>query len=456
LVLMTEMKNNFSKKILNSVFTKLLAVLLITGLLINLSVAVFFMKTFEFSDSDKVPFKEYLNHYTASLIREMGNPPDLDRAREITRRIPVEIRYEGKDFNWSTTRDFPNTSRLLLHKKPGKEKIRILRHHKDFFIVVRHDPGYFIFKLKPMFGHGGLDEKYVPALLLFLTVILAGAYLVIRRILKPISALTGGVKQVSDGNLDYRVVCKKKDELGELAESFNEMTARIAEMLHTKERLLLDVSHELRSPITRMKVALEFLPEGKARENIREDILELEKMVSEILETARLKTEYGHLNLNNVDLAKLIKEIAGFFKDTPPGVHVEATPSSAGMPAEEGVASKVTLRIDEDRIRSVLRNTISNAVKYSENSKKPVNVCIEAKDDYTVIIIRDFGPGIPAEELPFIFEPFYRIDKSRSKHTGGYGLGLSLCKTIMEAHGGKIEIESKPQKGTKVSLFFPA
>ena len=95
------------------------------------------------------------------------------------------------------------------------------------------------------------------------------------------------------------------------------------------------------------------------------------------------------------------------------------------------------------------------SVKYSQPDSEPVRIGLKKQDPYVILYIEDNGIGIPQEELPFIFEPFYRVDKSRSRHTGGYGLGLSLCKTIMEAHGGKIEIDSAPGKGTTVSLFFP-
>ena len=100
-------------------------------------------------------------------------------------------------------------------------------------------------------------------------------------------------------------------------------------------------------------------------------------------------------------------------------------------------------------------NILTNAVRFSDPDDKPVMISVIKQADFTVVRILDHGIGIPSDELPFIFEPFYRVDKSRSKDTGGYGLGLSLCKTIMEAHGGKIELESQPGVGTTVSLFFP-
>jgi signal transduction histidine kinase len=102
----------------------------------------------------------------------------------------------------------------------------------------------------------------------------------------------------------------------------------------------------------------------------------------------------------------------------------------------------------------VLKNVLDNAVKYSFKTSQPVEISMEFRHPCWMIQIRDHGVGIPEDELPYIFEPFYRVDKSRSKDTGGYGLGLSLCKTVMEAHQGKIEVESSPDRGTAVSLFF--
>ena len=106
-------------------------------------------------------------------------------------------------------------------------------------------------------------------------------------------------------------------------------------------------------------------------------------------------------------------------------------------------------------MKTVLRNILNNAVKYSPDHSEPINVSLGKKSSYAVICVEDNGIGIPDEHLPFIFEPFFRTDKSRSKKTGGYGLGLSLCKTIMEAHGGRIEIESVPNEGTRVCLYVP-
>ena len=214
-------------------------------------------------------------------------------------------------------------------------------------------------------------------------------------------------------------------------------------MLHTKEQLLLDVSHELRSPLTRVKVALEFLPEGKARNSIAEDIAEMEKMINEILETARMHHLHADLKLQPTDLVATLKEILPDYQELPPGVRFDDFPRA------------LVINIDPGQIKTVFKNIISNAIKFSDAACDSVQISVKSEPHHAVVQIADSGIGIPVEELTFIFEPFYRVDKSRSKDTGGYGLGLSLCKTIMEAHGGKIEITSQPGEGTTVSLFFP-
>jgi signal transduction histidine kinase len=271
---------------------------------------------------------------------------------------------------------------------------------------------------------------------------LVGAYFSIKRILEPIKLLTKGVDEISKGNLKHQISVTKKDELGELANSFNSMTKIINEMIRSKEQLLLDVSHELRSPLTRIKVAMEFLPDGKAKESISEDISEMEKMITEILETERLNSNYGKLNLEIYNISEIIKEVSEDFKDRQPGIKLIDIPK------------QVLLNIDVNRIKTVFNNILGNSLKYSKNQNQPIEISLSEQEKEIKIQIRDYGVGIPEKDLPFIFEPFYRVDRSRSKDTGGYGLGMSLCKKIMDAHGGKIEIKSSVNKGTTVELTF--
>jgi signal transduction histidine kinase len=169
----------------------------------------------------------------------------------------------------------------------------------------------------------------------------------------------------------------------------------------------------------------------------------MEKMINEILETARMHHLHGNLRLELMPLADLIENVITEFEKQPPGVRAEKLP--------EGCIVKV----DPEQIKTVFQNILTNALKFSRPDSEAIRIRLERRSPEIIVQITDFGIGIPEDELSFVFEPFYRVDKSRTKDTGGFGLGLSLCKTIMEAHGGRIEIESELNTGTTVTLYFP-
>ena len=195
------------------------------------------------------------------------------------------------------------------------------------------------------------------------------------------------------------------------------MTQRIEEMLKSKEQLMLDVSHELRLPLTRMKVALEFLPDSAAKTNITTDINEMEVMVTAMLDTAKRHHVYSRLNWQTISMTVLLEQVVAEFADKGPGVRLESSTAPAA-----------SLQVDPDRIKTVLRNVIDNAVKYSLSRSEPVVVALDSTDSHVIISVADDGMGMAPEELAHIFEPFYRIDKSRAKTTAGFGLGLSLSR----------------------------
>ena len=313
-----------------------------------------------------------------------------------------------------------------------------------YFVKVRHGDGELLFQA--VRGRAAVDEiqKVLLILICLFTLVLVLAYFAIRWILKPIRWLTEGVNQVGDGHLDHRVPEKRADEFRDLAEAFNDMVARISKAMHSREQLLLDVSHELRSPLTRLKIGLEMLPAGPKKESLQEDILEMEKMITDILDAARMQHNAGSLNRQNVDLAALVEALLPDFKERPPGIKVSGGLAETWIPA------------DREKAGIALKNVIDNALKYSAKGLEPVEVSLTREPGKALVIIRDKGIGIPVEDQPYIFEPFYRADKSRTRKTGGFGLGLSMCNTIMAAHGGSIGLTSVVNQGTTVILTFPA
>jgi signal transduction histidine kinase len=435
-----EMRENWLNKIFRSVFTKLLIVILLTGVAVNLVVGGFFWMH---RSAALRPLHKNILQYASYIISDLGTPPSLNRARQVAAKASLQIYFEGPNQSWATADEVYDFQKAHWRSWSKKPEIRVGRYHGHHFVEIDHESGRFVFGLDKSFELDPERIRLVAILLSLLTLIFVGAFLSIRWILKPVRWLGEGVREVGQGNLKHRVPVQRSDELRDLAEAFNDMTDRIRSMLHTKEQLLLDVSHELRSPLTRVKVALEFLPEGKARDSITDDVSEMEKMINEILETARRHHLHGDLKLQPTDLVSLLEGILPDYQNQPPGVQVDEFPET------------LIINIDPGQIKTVFKNIIANGLKFSDADSDPVRISLKSQPRQTVVQVIDNGIGIPEEELSFIFEPFYRVDKSRSKDTGGYGLGLSLCKTIMEAHNGKIEITSKPGEGTTVSLVFP-
>lgn len=431
-------------KVIRSVFVRILVVFLLSGFCTILIIGGFFHHVFESTQRDALvkSILQYVNY----VAQDLGTPPSLERANEISAHSALQIRYSGPDGSWTTFEKVPMLKDIHdLQTWQHSPLIRGREDHGQFTLVVPRGKGVFVFVLlSEKVMQAQQWERWLFPLVFLLVAALFVTYLAIRRILRPLRHLTDGVRLIGEGHLDHQVQGGGSTEFDELADAFNAMTSRIRTMLHAREQLLLDVSHELRSPLTRMKVALEMLPDGRLREDMRNDIREMEIMVSEILEEARLRKASWELRCEDIPARSMLDEVVDLYRVQAPGVLVEHIPRDASIHG------------DAVLVKIALGNVISNAVKYSPADGEPVRVSLTQEEKFAKIRVRDRGEGIPAEDLRYIFEPFYRVDKSRSKRTGGYGLGLSLCRTIMEAHQGAIEVESALGSGTTITLVFPA
>ncbi|UCH21400.1 MAG: HAMP domain-containing histidine kinase [Deltaproteobacteria bacterium] len=431
---------NWMNKLIKSVFTKLLVVIVLTGFCINLLLLGFF---FAFRKITMASYDQMIVQYVDYLIDDLGTPPSVERARRISRQSLLSIRYQSPELSWSTS-DNPLPEDISNYRFwHESSNIRAGSYRGRHFIMVSRGDGKFTFELTRFVPHDKRITWLIAVLFALLALAFFIAHLMIRWILRPVKWLNEGVQQVSGGNLDHRIPEERRDEFRDLAAAFNTMTDRIRDMLHAKEQLLLDVSHELRTPITRMKVALEMITESRLKDNIAEDLAEMEDMVSEILDTARSSKTNHYMIWEPIDIGNLIQKFVSEYAQRPPGVKVIDIPET------------VELAGDPEKVKILLRNILDNAIKYSNNDSRPVSISVNHQTSHVVIKIEDKGIGIPREVLPYIFEPFYRVDKSRSRNTGGYGLGLSMCKTIMDAHNGKIQVDSTLNIGTTVSLLFP-
>ena len=427
-------------KFFSSLFFKLMVIILIAGIGINLSI-IFFFGAFRHHIASS--YQPHLARYIEYLLNDIGNPPDRDRARRLASETDMIIAFEGQGLSWSTA-DHPVTiPRDRVRIRHRDERLELGRYRGAQVVYAHQDDGLLTFYLP----HQPDAERKIKViglgLLLYISALLVGAYLAIRWVLKPLQWLKQGVEQVGRGDLSHRVPLKRSDELRDLAKAFNTMAERLQQLIRSKEQLLLDVSHELRSPITRMKVALAMMPETHDRISLEEDLRELEEKITELLDTARALNVEAALNIEATDLADLIRLTAKQFYGGRPSVQVAQ------------LANVGSVHIDRDRIGKALRNILENAQKYSPDDSAPVAVSMRSIPDAVAVTVRDSGVGIPAEDIDFIFEPFYRVDKARSPRTEGYGLGLSLAKAIIEAHGGRIEVHSTLGQGTEVVILLP-
>jgi signal transduction histidine kinase len=425
-----------------SLFLKLVLVYTGTMVVLMLTIGVIFHLTFDRQQLLETPLGKHIQKYVDYLADELGSPPQYDKALLLAQELGVQIRVSTPEEEWATDASVPSTTVLTDRAADATQPQRFGRYRDHFFaILARQNTRYtFLFPREP-FRRG--NRRALVWLVTVIGLILGGSYLVVRWLFRPLHWLNNGVREIARGNFAYEVPVRSADELGRLTASFNHMTTQVRQMVQAREQLLLDVSHELRSPLTRMKVALEFVKDQPVREQLQQDTREIETMVTELLEAERLSSNHGGLMKTEIDLVRLLQDMVDMYQGRQPVVQLVSTPDT------------LLLQVDADRLRIALRNVIDNALKYSPATGPPVEIRVQRDATAVRISIRDHGPGISAEDQARVFEPFYRVDKSRGRDTGGYGLGLSLTKKIMTAHGGDILLTSEPGKGSTFTLQLP-
>jgi two-component system, OmpR family, sensor kinase len=285
-----------------------------------------------------------------------------------------------------------------------------------------------------------------------------GAFLTARWIVRPLEQLSRAARALGEGDLRARAGLARGDEVGEVSRTFDEMADRVERLIRAEKELLANVSHELRTPLARIRVALDLAEEGDAqaaREALSEinvDLGELEGLLEDVFTTARMQTEENKatpsalaLHLVDVDPAQIVHRSLERFRARHPERPIEVAIES-GLPL---------LRVDPVLVRRVIDNLLENAHKYSPDATRSIDLDAHAEGDRVDLEVRDRGLGIPPEDLPYVFVPFFRGERSRSRGTGGVGLGLTLAKRIVEAHGGSIDVTSVLGVGTAVRVELP-
>ena len=276
-------------------------------------------------------------------------------------------------------------------------------------------------------------------------------------IARPVRQLTTAAGAVAQGQLDQQVPVTSRDELGQLSQTFNEMTARLRAVRQMQVDFVANVSHELRTPLTSIKGLVETLRAGAVDDfDVRDDFLatveqetdRLIRLVSDLLLLSRVDSAALTLKREALELAPLFQAISERLSPQAEakGLTVQAEIDTAAPPAWA----------DRDRLEQILVNLLDNALKYSQPGGR-VTIRVRRTEGQMVMIqVQDEGIGIPPEALARVGERFYRVDKARARVGGGSGLGLAIARSLVEAHGGRLWLESEEGQGTAVNLTLPA
>ncbi len=383
--------------------------------------------------------KAHIAKYLEYIRSDIGMPINYERASKLAKDLGIEISIIQNQQYWSSGNNIIDLDEIEIKLHKYKDGISYGGAFDDeqHFMVMQSNDIYYLFNTTDLISERKSFRAFKP--LFFLLLILALLYFATRKLFAPILTIQNSVKRIGSGELDHKINIQRKDELGLLSKDINNMADDIQKMLDAKQQLLLAVSHELRTPLTRSNVALEMLDDSVYKKQLKSDIVEMEKLIADILETERLNTHHQTLDKTVFSINTLIKNVIDehFSKD---GI-ITST-----------LENDIKISADIKRIKLVLKNLIDNALRYK---KEKVKVKALHNSDGITLCISDDGEGIAKDNIAKLTDPFYRVDSARQRQTGGYGLGLYLCKAIIEAHQGKLEIESSIGVGTNIHITLP-
>lgn len=297
------------------------------------------------------------------------------------------------------------------------------------------------------------NEALVLGALVAILVALAIGLLLARTLIRPLQALTHAARNIARGQLEQQVNVRSKDEIGQLAEAFNRMSREVARSNQARRQMTADIAHDLRTPLTVIAGYIESMQEGVLQPTperfslIYAEIQRLQRLVEDLRMLSQ--ADAGELSMHPQPIS-------------PGGLLARAAAVFQHRAGQQGVALAVEadgdlpqIRVDEVRMMRVLDNLVSNALRYTPAGGK-VTLSARQSGATVTLTVADTGIGIPAEDLPYIFERFRRADRSRHTEAGESGLGLAIVKALAEAHGGSVAAESTPGKGTSIHLVLPA
>lgn len=406
------------------------------------------------SDDIRGLISGHLSLHVQYVREDIGSPPRIERALAITRRVPVDIRIAGPGVNWASDENFPELDGLEFGPSPSFSddpgawidelagvEFAIWNEHN---LLKMRQGDYDIVVSTPRIAEMPEGPPLTVLIVgLGLSFLLLG-YAAVQWLFRPIRGIRAGAANIGRGQFNYRIRNIRGDQLGDLAADINKLAGDVENMLDAKRALLLGISHELKTPLSRMRLGLEFIDDAQQRDELRAEIIEMDKIVVSLLEAERLNERHVQLSRSEVAVGELLHGLVSDYFER------DRDRFEVAMSDENMLAN-----VDEARIKLLLKNLLSNALRYSGDESGPISLSADRDGEELVIEVCDRGPGVPAEQAEHIGEPFYRADPSRARQTGGTGLGLYLATLVARAHGGKLELKNPGGPGACFEIRLP-
>ncbi len=466
----------------------------------------------------RVAVRPLIDDYVDRLAADIGSPPDVAKAQALTARLPLALRIEGPVVNWVSNPQAPGLAGMPMFMRhpmappplaadaandatpdnataatttaaeapawagahPGSTAApghggppwREGRPHRRRFAVAPEHAwlarstadGHILQFALDIEGWASRSRSIGAATLALLLALLALAWWLVRRwLIQPLLRIGSGAQRFGRGDFSQPIVLQRPDELGALAGQVNRMAADLSSMLEGQRQLLLAISHELRSPLTRARLHAELLDEGGERSALLRDLGQMRDLIADLLESERLARPDSALQREATDGPALAALVASVRAELHPAFP-QAEPQLNWL-APADLAQWPSGWVDRTRLALLLRNLLSNAWRHAAQAPTPPELRLAWEpaasgtsngdpNGSLLMSLRDYGPGVAPEHLARLAEPFYRPDSARTRSAGGVGLGLHLCRQVAQAHGGRLEV-ALAEPGLRVSVRLP-
>ena len=384
--------------------------------------------------------------------------PSGENIDRIAARLGMNIAWTGPGGHHASDPEMPDPAAIEVGEQ--RRRFRGFQRHLSWNLLgFREDGRNYILHLYPphriVYGLARRAELWddTPTVLVIslslLSALFIGVFLLLRVLLRPLRTVAEKLGEIGSAEgSDLEVPRWSSWDVGQLVTKFNQMRQHVTRLLQSKETLLRDVSHEVRSPLARLRLALEFVSDEKLRQRMVEDINDIDRLSGELLERARLEEGDKSLLVEDTDMAALVRDVVASFS------------------AEQQKFFKLSLPkappravVDVRLVARALTNLLANSLRHSELEPHSIRVrlvtAVSGKKARVVLSVADAGPRLAAEVVVRLFDSFFRVDKARTQSSGGFGLGLAIVDSIVRAHGGSAHLVSPESGGLRCTLTFP-